>query len=85
MDAVLFLLCQSLFQCLCQLVGAGGSLRTTGDALQTGDGFGGVHAFDQSTDALEVAVAAADVLNVFDLAIFDLEQDLTGASAAGLV
>ena len=72
-------------QSLCQLVGAGGSLGATGNTLNAGDNIIDVHAFHQRGDALQVAVAAAEELNILDLAVFNLKNDLSGAGALGLV
>ena len=72
-------------QSLCQLIGAGGLLHAAGDALDAGDDVIDVHAFDQSGNTLQVAVAAADELNILDLVILDLEEDALRADAGSLV
>ena len=85
MRSLFVFLSQSLLQSLSQLVGAGGGLGATGDAFQTSDGFLDIHAVNQSADALQIAGAAADVLHILYLAIFNLKENFAGASAAGLI
>lgn len=68
-----------------QLVGARGIFRTAGGALQTGDDLIDLHTLYQRANALEVAVAATDVLDVIYLAVFYGELDETGAGAAALI
>ena len=75
----------SCLQSLSQLIGAGGSLGAAGNTLNAGDDLVDIHAFHQSGDALQVAVAAAEELNILDLAVFNLKDDLSGAGALGLV
>ena len=78
-------LCKSFFQSGCQLVGAGGGLHTTVDALNSGDNLLNVHSLYQSTDTLEVAVAATEKLNIFQLALLNLKENALRAGALGLV
>ncbi len=75
----------SLLQCFGQLVGAGGALHAAGGAFQAGDDIVDIHALHQGADALEVAVAATDVLDIFDLAILDVKEDTLGTGALGLI
>ena len=49
-----------------QLVRTGGRFETAADSFQTADGLFRLHALYQSTDALEVAVAAAGEFNGID-------------------
>ena len=79
------LACDSLFQSLCQLVGAGSGLRTALDAFDGLDDIFGGTADAESSDALSIAAAAAGELNSGDNAVFDLEVDLSGADALGNV
>ena len=72
-------------QGLSQLIGAGGGLHATLHALDSCDDIVNVHALNQSSDALQVAVAAADELNVLDLAIFHIKQDALGAGTLSLL
>ena len=72
-----------LLQGRCQLVGAGSALAAAGDAFQAGDDFVYSHTLYQGADALQVAVAAADVLDVLQLAVFDVKKDIAGAGAFG--
>ena len=72
-----------LLQSGCQLVGAGGAFAAAGDAFQAGDDLIDLHAFYQRADALQVAVAAADVLDIFQLAFLDIKEDAAGTSAFG--
>ena len=72
-------------QSLCQLIGAGGLLHAAGNALDASDDVIHVHAFDQSGDTLQVAVAAADELNVLDLVVLNLKEDALGANTGSLV
>ena len=78
-------LCLHGLQRLCQLIGAGGRSAAAANAFNLSDDLVHIHTFYQLADALQVAVAAADEVEVLDLVILDLENDLTGASAAGLV
>ena len=79
------LLCESGFQRLCELIGAGGASGTAFGALETFDDVGCLHAFDELGDALGVAVASADELNGIDHAVGKLHLDLAGASTFGCV
>ena len=80
-----FLAVDCFLQRLSQLIGAGGGLHTALDALHTGDHILNVHTFHQSADALQIAVAAAQELDIGDLAVLDIEEDLLGANALGFV
>ena len=72
-------------QGLSQLIGAGGLLHAAANTLNSGDDVVNIAALNQSSDALQVAVAAADELNILHLVVFDIEQDSLGAGALGLV
>ena len=74
-----------LLQCLCQLIRAGGGFAAAGGAFQTRDNLCNVHTFDQRADALEVAVATADELNVLHLAVLNVKENALRASAKSLV
>ena len=76
-----FLTVGCFFQSLCQLIGAGGGFEAAGGAFQSGDHFSDFHALHQRADTFQVAVAAANVLNIVKLAIFDLKQNSLGTSA----
>ena len=82
-SGLFMLLC--LLQSLSQLIGAGSGTAAAADAFHTGDDVFHTLAFAQSTDALQIAVATADEAQIVNLAVNDLEDDLAGASAAGLV
>ena len=73
------------FQCLRKLIGAGSLLHAAGRSLQPANDLIDLHAFYQGGDPLQVAVAAADVLNAFYLAVSDLKKDPLGAGAFGFV
>jgi len=72
-------------QCLCQLVGAGGFLHAAGNALNTGDDLINIHAFDKLCNALQVAVAATQELNILNLIVLDVKVNRLGAGALGIV
>ena len=80
-----FSLClsQSLLQSNGQLIGAGGALHAALDSGHPVDDVLGLHAFNQSADALQVAVAAADELHVVDLAVLQVEENRPGAGDFG--
>ena len=80
-----FLAVDCFLQRLSQLIGARGGLHTALDALHTGDNILNVQTFHQSADALQIAVATADELDVLNLAVLDVEQNAPGAGAFGLV
>ena len=74
------------FQCTSQLVRARGRFKSAADSFQSADGFLGSHSFYQSTDALEIAIAAADDIEACDdLVIVSLEVNILGTGALGLV
>ena len=75
----------SFFQSSGQLVGARGVLGTTNRAFQTGDDLIHIHALYQRADALKVSVAAANVLNILQLAVLNFKQNAAGAGAFGSV
>ena len=86
----LLLLCIELcvlcsLQSLCQLIGAGGGLHAAADAFHTGDDIVDVHSLYQRADAHQIAIAAAEELNIVNLAVFNFKGNLTGAGALGLV
>ena len=68
-------LSQRLFQVLGDLVGAAGGLAAAGRAFHAGDGVLGLHALQQTADALQVAIAAADDLDGFNGVIL-VQDDL---------
>ncbi len=72
---------QSLGQCLCQLVGTRRSLAAAVDTLATGDDLLGLHAAHERHNALGVAVAAAQKLDIADDAVLDFDGDLSRAGA----
>ena len=83
--AVKFWLSVCFLQRLSQLVRAGGGLHAALDTLDAGNYIVNVHAIDQSADALQIAVASADKLNILDLVVLNVEQNALRASALGLV
>ena len=83
--AVKFWLSVCFLQRLSQLVRAGGGLHTALDSFNTGDDILHIHTFHQGCDALQVAIAAADKLNILDLVVLNVEQNALRASALGLV
>lgn len=74
---------QDFSQGLCQLVCAGGGLAVAGVAFQDVGDFLHVLAFAELADGLQVAIAAAQELEVVHLAVFVVEGDELGAGAAG--
>ena len=77
---IIGLFCEGGFECLCELVGAGGVSGTAFGALETCDNVGCLHSCDKLRNALGVAVATANELNGVDYAVGDLNLDLAGAS-----
>ena len=68
-----------------ELVGAGGPAGLAVHAVEGAGGLRGVHPFEQPADRLEIAVAAADVTDVVQPSVDDVEIDLLGTDeAAGL-
>ena len=51
----------------------------------SGDNIVNIHAFDQGTDSLQVAVAAAEELDVADLIVLNLEANHLGTGSLGSV
>ena len=80
-----FQLCFCLLQCGGQLIGAGGFLATATNAVHSCNDIVDVHAFHQSANALQIAVATAQELHVLYLAVLNIEKDVLGASTFGLV
>ena len=74
---------QDFSQSLYQLVCAGGGLSVAGVAFQDVGDFLHVLAFAELADGLQVAIAAAQELEVVHLAVFVVEGDELGAGAAG--
>jgi len=72
-------------QGLRQLVGAGSSLHTTADTLDTGDDLVDFATFHECGDALQITVAASNELNIGDFFVLDIKEDLLRAGAFGLV
>lgn len=70
-----------------ELVGAGGRFAAASDALEDADDFGCLAAFDESRDALCVAVAAAGKRYLVDSVGCGIIVNVNhaGACAAGLV
>ena len=83
--AVNFCLDICFLQGLSQLIGAGGGLHAALDAFDAGDDILNIHAFYQSGDALQIAVAAADKLHILNLVVLDIKENALGAGAFGLV
>ena len=79
------LLCESGFESLCELIGAGGASGTALGALKTCDNVGCLHSCDELRNALGVAVSSANELNGIDHAVGDLNLDLAGTSTLGCV
>ena len=77
------LLLDDFAKSLCQLVCAGGGLAVAGVAFQDVGDFLHVLAFAKLADGLQVAIAAAQELEVVHLAVFVVEGDELGAGAAG--
>ena len=69
----------------CQLVGAGGIFISAADAGEFLLHFVNIHTLYQFADALQVSVAAADILNIFDFVVLYLEENPAGAGASGFV
>ena len=68
-----------------QLVRTGGRFEAAADSFQTVDGLFGLHTFYQSTDALQVAVAAAGKFNGIDDTVLSFYVDPSRASTLCLV
>ncbi len=84
----LFTLARSLymlFQGTDQLIGAGGRFIATADALQAGDDFFQLHAFDQFGYGLEIAGTAAGEGYLAEPVVLNVEGDSRGANAGGLI
>ena len=84
----LFTLARSLymlFQGTDQLIGAGGRFVATADALQAGDDFFQLHAFDQFGYGLEIAGTAAGEGYLAEPVVLNVEGDGRGANAGGLI
>ena len=62
-----------LLECCCQLVGTGRGLVAAADTAQAGDDLIDGHTFNEPTDALQVAAAAADVFYISELAVLDVK------------
>lgn len=77
--------CFGGLQRLGQLVGAGGAFHAAGDALHTGDDIVDVHTLHELGNALQVAIAAAHELDVFDLVVFHIKVDHLRTGALGLI
>ena len=73
--------CQSSFESLCELIGAGGVFETAFCALNAFDDVGCFHAYNELSDTLGVAVASADELNGINHTVCDLYVDLTSAGS----
>jgi hypothetical protein len=74
-----------LLQSGSQLVRAGSSLHAAGRAFQAGNDFIHIHTLNQGGDTLQVAVAAADELDVLQLAVLDLKVDVLRAGLLSLI
>ena len=74
-----------LLQRLCQLIRAGSWAEAALDAFDAGDCLVNIHAIDQAGNALCVAGAAADELNILYFIIFYFKIDLTGTDSLCLV
>ena len=59
-------LSQCTLEILSDLVGAAGGTGAAGDTLHAGNGILGLHALEQTANALQVTVAAADDLDGLD-------------------
>ena len=79
------LLLQSLRQSLSKLIGARGGFCSAADTLTTFDHIGDFHPFGKGGDALGVAVTSAVEADIGDNAIVNLDGDMAGAGAAGIV
>ena len=66
-----------------ELVAAGGRFIAAGDALEALQSVFGLHAFNQTADALQVAGAAADEADVMKglVVVIDFEKDFGRASS----
>lgn len=78
------------FHCLlegvAELIGAGGRLAVALDATHTGDNVCGLLAFDEGGDALCIAMASAEELNILDhVVVVQFDVDEAGTGAAGLI
>ena len=82
-----YVLCVCLcgLQCLRQLIGAGGGLHAALHTLHTADHIVNIHTVHQRGDTFQIAVAAANELNIFDLVILHIKVDHLRAGALGLV
>ena len=56
-----------------------------GSTFHTGDDFINVHALHKGTDALQIAVTAANELDVHDLAILDIKNNALGTGSRSFV
>ena len=69
-----------------QLVWTACRLVTTSNTLQSGDDFLGLHALNQGTNALGVAIAASDELGILHSSIFiNTDADVFLAGAMSLI
>ena len=80
----LFLLSQSLFQRLCDLIRTGSGLTAAAQPLHALDGILCIHPDKQRTDALQIAVAAAYDLDINNLVVF-VQSDLSTGRANTLI
>ncbi len=79
------LLCQVLPKGCGQLIGTGGGLKAATNAFQTGNGFVHIHANEQGRDSLCIAGTASEKSHGRDGFAIQLNLDLTGANALGLI
>ena len=77
--------CLSCFQCLSELIGAGGGLHTAFDAFHAGDYIIDIHSLHESGNAFQVAIAASQELNIFNLVFLNIKINHLRAGALGFV
>jgi len=75
----------SFLQSLCKLIRAGGILHAAANAFDTGNDLVDIHTLNQRCNALQVAIASTEELNVGYLTVFNIEENLLRASALGFV
>jgi hypothetical protein len=68
-----------------ELVGARGVFPAAADAFQSGQYILDFHALDKASDALQVAVAAAEEYDVVESSVDDVEVYLLAAGLFGLI
>lgn len=71
----------SRLQGCCQLIGTRGGLGAAEDAFGFCNDFVYIHAFNETADALKIAVAATQETDVSHFAVYDFKVNFSGAGA----